>query len=531
MDTINLRNLTSIIGGTPQNIDADQIVESITIDSRRVGSNAVFFALPGEKTDGHQHICNAFENGAVAVVVNTAQLPENNSFDQLIAVPDTLAALQDLAAWWRAQITGKVVAITGSNGKTIIKDSLVQILQSRYSAAGSLGSYNSQLGVALSMLRIPREIDYAVIEVGVSERGEMERLEKLVRPDFGILTNIGMAHMASFGSRDIIAEEKMKLFKNIPSEGWLLAPKDCDLIEPLLDSLNCQVVRFPASQLSCLPAQLLSPEIAADLQISAHAASLLGVSGDEITTALSTHEPANTRSEIWRSPIGITLINDSCSSDPISVQSALRTLAQVKGEKDRGIFVFGGMCELGESEQEEHKQIGEMAAGLGVDTLVLVGGVELDATADSFLAAHQAGSVLRFQDIEELSQQLPSSIRPGDTILFKGSRGTGIDRVAREITYAMAYNRFIVDVQSLSENISRFRRLTGPNVKILGMVKAMAYGSDLIRLSRELQQLRLDVLGVSTPDEGMLLRRSGIDLPILVTLCTKDEVEKIGSIN
>ena len=553
MDPTRLDLLAQIIQGTLWHSPHWQTIGSVSTDSRRIGNNTVFFALQGEATDGHRFVEQAFANGAVAAVVNRAWFEEQGASAQpIIVVEDTLAALQALAAWLRSKLAGKVVAVTGSNGKTIVKDALVQALQGSCFAAGSLGSYNSQLGVPLSLLRIPSQAEVAVIEAGVSTPGEMARLEEMLRPNCGILTNIGLAHIAAFGSREGIAQEKLRLFANIPAQGWLLAPANCKAIEPLLGKLKCRVyrfgmrdgklpftesrtatpegavlhVQFPEGPAQSIFVKTFSAEIITDIEAALCAAYLLGATGEAIAQALAGHEPAHTQMEIWRSPTGITLINDSCSSDPLSVEAALRALKQLRQPGGRGVFVFGGMQELGEFEAREHAHIGKMAARQWVDLLVLVGGAELEATAAAFGATAQGREVLHCENTTQLADLLSPLLYPGDTVLFKGPRHTGIDRAAHEIIGAMAYNRLIVDLQAVAENVACFRRLVGPQTEILGMVKALAYGTDMVRIAQELQNLGLDQLGVSTADEGMLLRRAGVTLPILVMLCTADEVAK-----
>lgn len=452
-------------------------------------------------------------------------------------------------------ITGKVIGITGSRGKSIVKDALVLALMQKYHPAGSRMSYDKQLGLPLLLQHIPKGTDFAVIGAEVSACGEMERLAAKIQPDYGILTNIGTAHLASFGSRQTIAEEMIKLFNDIPADGWVLVPHDCEILEPLLGDLKCRILRFgaqndelpfvdysqptndstvlsvkfPNKKVISITINTPRMEIASEIEIAICAAYLLGLSDVEIADALSGFQPAHTHMEIWRSPIGVTLIDDSYSCDPISIESALHTLARVKPEGGRGIFVFCGLADgFGDSEYE---RIGEMAAKNGVDLLLLSGGERLCATKNVFLAAAHDAKALQYDSNNSLIEVLRSQLEPGDTVLLNGPQGGGIEKTARELTTSMAYNRYIVDLAALSENISRFRKLVGENTKVLTMVKAIAYGSDLIRLSREIQNLGMDVLGVSTADEGMLLRKAGIELPILVTLCTAGEVDKIARYN
>jgi alanine racemase len=512
--------------------------------------------LKGSQFDGHQFVTDAAAGGAAAAVVSRVWRHEHatqNCKTPLISVDDPLRALQLLAGWWRARLDGKVIAVTGSNGKTIVKDALIRLLSSAYSCSGSPDSFNSQIGVPLSVIRSEREIDFAVFEAGISGPGEMHHLEAILKPDFGILTNVGFAHIASFGSRDSIAGEKATLFRGITERGWVLIPSGEPLLDRHVSPLACRVYRFggPSDELpfiehhqfvnggtqlvirfptgDCFTVTVATPsrEIVSDIEIAGCAAYLLGMKPADIAGALAAYTPSSTRMEIWRSPAGFTLINDTCSSDPLSVKAALKSLASMKQDGGRKIFVFGGMRELGPHETAEHAGVGALAAQSSVDTLVLVGRDIAAETALAFTGAAPGSRVLTCADPEEVKGILLPGLQWGDTVLVKGPRNMGIARVAREIMEAMAPSRLIIDVQAVGENITRFKRLVGPGTRILAMVKALAYGGEATRLSIELQRIGVDWLGVASADEGAALRRAGVDLPVLVMMWTPEEAEKV----
>ncbi len=554
MNPVSVYELANITKGQiagPGNVFS---VDSVSTDSRRIPANALFVALPGNHHDGHDFIGHAFANGASAALVSRPWAATHGSglTRTCIVVDDPLVALQDLGRWWRRRFDGKVVAITGSNGKTIVKDALVELVSSSLSCAGTIGSYNSQLGVPLALLRMPREADVWVVEAGVSGMGEMERLQRMIDPDAGILTNIGMAHIAGFGSREAIAREKIRLFSGIPSTGWILLPEGEPLISPLVNSLKGKIaffggrsadlpvfgemhaavggmfarMVFPDGQTHAVILPTPSRELALDLEAAAAAAWLLGVSPEEIARRITDIRPGQTRMEIWHSPFGATLINDACSSDPISVEAALRTLNTVSQAVGRKIFVFGGMRELGELGAREHAHIGELAAVHGVDTLVLPEDSLLDATAEAFAEHALHPEILRYSRPRELTGQLQNRVQESDTILFKGPREHDIARIAHEVFEAIAPNRLIVDMDAIAENVGIFRRIIGGR-RLLAMIKALGYGSDMPRLSLELEKMGVDMFGVSTPDEGARLRRSGTRLPILVMICMPEEARKL----
>src|ERR1700754_1633018 len=375
MDTLSLKRFAEIVAGRIYTETlADQTFSTVTTDSRRVFKDSIFFPLKGTRADGHQFVFEALDHGAIAAVIAQPWLSRltTPSHDRFIIVNDPLEAMQALAAWWREQLAGKVIGITGSNGKTIVKDTLIHMLSEVALCSGSPGSFNSQIGVPLSMIRIPHAAEYAILEAGASNIGEMTRLEKIIKPDYGILTNIGYAHISAFGSREVIAQEKLKLFRHISPEGWLLVPAlNLPLIEAALKDLSCHIhyfgrpsdelpyikhqvakkdgmvlsLQFPAGDILEIPVSTPSLEIISDIEVAVCAGYLLGIDIHTIQTALSGYAPGSTRMEIWKSPLGFTLINDSCSSDPLSVRAALSTLASINQDVGKRFFVFGGMKE------------------------------------------------------------------------------------------------------------------------------------------------------------------------------------------
>ena len=527
-------------------------VDRIATDSRGAVPGALFVALQGQHTDGHRFLPDACRNGASAALVAQDQIrgAELDPAWPLIVVPDTLRALQSLAQWHRREHLKKVLAITGSNGKTIVKDALRTLLAGRDFLA-SPGSYNSQLGLPLAILSAEKPEPLAILEVGISQPGDMAALKEIAAPDYGILTNIGLAHFAAFGSREAIAKEKMSLFDDLPSDGWLLLPSHEPTIMPLARELRCplhhiggshQVLSMTAISLT-EEGQLLeistrgaeprtvhvatrSAEIVTDLHFAASAAHLLGMELSEITAGLESYTPAATRMELWSSPGGIRLINDAYSSDPISVHAALRSATMSAGRTGRKIFAFAGMRELGANSGREHAQVGAQAAECGFNHLFLVGNGELQSTAEAFRAAKPSGQVARVDNPEQLKEQLFPLLRPGDTVLFKGPRKAGMVKAVRDLSGAIAQRCLWVNLAAIEENIARFRRHCG-GAHILAMLKAMAYGTDVVQLASWMSQLGVHHIGVSSANEGVAVRRAGAEQEIFVFLCEPEDVDNL----
>ena len=529
-------------------------VRRVAIHSRDVSPGTIFVALKGESRDGHSFLAEAFKNGATAAIVAqdaVAEMPIDPAWP-LLVVKSPLQSLQDLASAYRKRVYRRTIAITGSNGKTIVKDALGALLRGR-SIMTSPGSYNSQIGLPLAILSADAPVDLGILEVGVSEPGEMKTLESIAAPHYGILTNIGMAHYAAFGSRMAIAAEKMQLFRNLPPEGWLILPHGEPLVANPAARPKCRI-EFAGSeeqQLSLEPltfteqGQLLklsergktsgrsvlvrtrSPEIIENLQIAATAAFMLGVSVDEIGDGLANYQPASTRLEIWLSNDNIRVINDTHSADPISVRAALRTAALNAPPSGRKIFAFSGMRDLGEQAEPQHHQVGLLAAENRYDHLFLVGNGYLKSTAASYNAQLPDGKITWVETPESLKGQLVPLLHPGDTILFKGPRNGGMDDAAKDIWSYIAQRCLWVDLSAIKENVATFQRHCGDRVAILAMLKALAYGTDLVELSSWIGRLGIQHIGVSSTSEGIAARKAGVVQKIYVFLPHEDDVDNL----
>jgi alanine racemase len=549
------------IGGELHGASAAAI-DRVCTDSRGASPGALFIALQGQQTDGHRFLADAFRNGASAALVSKERLYSVTLEPgwTVIVVADPLLGLQALARWHRQEYFAHVLAITGSNGKTIVKDALKSLLAGRHVLA-SPGSYNSQLGLPLAVLSAEKPEALAILEVGISAPGEMAALEEIARPTYGILTNIGLAHFAAFGSREAIAREKMKLFERIPQNGWLLLPANEPTIDEAAQRIQCPIHRVAGQgvrdlvgdkdQMLSLKAvslsedgQLLelsvpsqgvrnvrvktrSPEIIQDLHIAASAAHLLGVPLEEIAAALDNYAPTSTRMELWSSPQGIRIINDGYSSDPISVHAALRSATLGASRNGRKMFAFAGMRELGSSSAREHQQVGAQAAECGFSHLFLVGNGELATTAAGYKAVQPEGSILQVKTADELKDRLLPLLRPGDTVLFKGPRNAGMVKAVRDLSGAIAQRCLWVNLAAIEGNIARFRRHCGGSVHIVAMLKAMAYGTQLVQLGSWMSQLGIHHIGVSSANEGVAVRKTGADQDILVFLSEREDVDNL----
>jgi Alr-MurF fusion protein len=542
--------LAALLDGELRGDPAAKPLRAVAIDSRRVMPGDLFFALPGRRRDGHAFLAAAEAAGAALAVVRRpgpgeaeAGPPPAPGACRLL-VADPLLALQQLAAWYRRQHIERVVAITGSNGKTVVKSALTTLLAGRFRVASSPGSWNSQVGVPLAVLTAPPGTQLGVFEAGVSAVGEMQRLEAILQPDYGVLVNIGLAHLGGFGSRAVTAREKMALFRRLPPGGWLIAPPD-----PLLQGLPLPCPRLHPGEApprllgqnphgggllleldlggepALLPVRTRSAPLVEDLLIAMTAALRLGVPPRDLVAALQDYTFGPTRMETWRTPEGITIVNDTASDDPISVQTALDTVA-ASPEAGRRLFIFGGMAELGSAEQREHGFIGRLAAERGFSELLLLPHPARASTAAAWNELRPQQPAWQLADATGLRATIRQLARPGDIVLFKGAARQELSSAARSLWESMAPRRFLVDLDAIRDNIARFRSLCGPRVAILAVLKAWAYGTELARLATALQDSGVEWIGVSAVDEGATVRRAGVHRPVLVLLMDIDEVDK-----
>ncbi len=537
-------------------------VEAVTVDSRRLTPpNALFFALGGQHTDGHRFVADALAAGCVAAVVDARRAEDLAGLGPLLLAPTggvegdsaqaeeedpVLAALVRLATWWRGQLEARVLGITGSNGKTTVKSALHAVLARTVRTAASPGSYNSRLGVALSLLGMDAGAEVALLEAGVSEPGDMAPLEAMIRPNLGLITGLGTAHIGRFGTRKRIGVEKLRLFGNLAEgsdhdPGWLLIPDD-PICRDLARDLRCAVhvfghqeatastvgvgrlsttlrlgqvvrLRFPDGDRFDIEVLDTSDAQVQNVAATASAALLLGLAPADIADALDGFRPPPQRLETWQTPDGVTIINDCYSADPTSTDAALRALGEYPTDA-RKVFVFGGMAGLGDLADQEHRHAGGVAAEVGVDLLAAVGH-RAEATAQAF-AETDTGQLLRFPDPAQAADRLSQELRHGDVVLVKGPTELRMNGLARALVESSAPTRLIIDLTTVEANLRQLRHHVSTGVKLCPIVKAAAYGGDPVRLCRFLERVGVDYLGVAFTDEGVALRKAGISLPVLV---------------
>jgi Alr-MurF fusion protein len=552
---IDLSEAIEIVGPTRIKGPGNGPISGVSIDTRKpLGEQDLFWAISGRHFNGNDFVENAIAAGVKAAVVSRADLFESElpADFTLIQVPDTLASLQQLATGYRNRFDFPVVGITGSNGKTLVKEMLAAILCLERKTYRSPLSYNTQVGAALGLLGMRPEHEVALIEAGISLPGEMDRLEEMIRPTHGVLTVISKAHIGGLGSLENTLEEKRRLFANLDGDSFLVLNLDDPLSMGLRPGLKSRSATFGlaagadarAEDIEALPKgghrfRMRVFDKAFDVSLpvpgrfnilnalaAATAAKLLGASEDAIRVGLEQFRPSPMRLEMHTTVSGVTLINDTYNSDPASMTGAIDVLAKV-GKGRRKIAILSAMLDLGLHSTEEHLAVGREVVRAGVDHLITVG--ENAALIGSAAAAEgmPTGRITNTTGNKEAGTELEKIMNRGDVVLFKGSRWFRLERIAKELVGSIGPTRLFVDLDAIAANIHTIRSIVGKDVQMMTVVKSFGYGNDSIRTSKVALENGVNYLAVAFPDEGATLRDNRIEDPILVFNVLAEEVDKI----
>ena len=516
-------------------------VKWLLTDSRSLGfpEETLFFALVTGRGDGHRYIAELYGRGVRHFVVSAhpseealQAMPEAN----FLVVNDTLAALQQLAEKHRAQFQIPVVGITGSNGKTVVKEWLSQLLGTDLHVARSPRSYNSQVGVPLSVWQIDKHTDIALIEAGISQPHEMERLNTIIRPTVGILTNIGGAHQENFASLQEKCMEKLNLFRDC---GVIIYNADdaevCQCVESALPLTNKMAwSRHDASK----PLFISSVEKAestttiryaylgatdsytipftdeASVENAIHCLAVclhLALPAEKIAQRMTLLEPVAMRLEVKEGKNGSTLINDSYNSDIASLDIALDFMARRPEREGRErVLILSDLLQTGQSSQMLYHKVATLIESRGVERIIGIG-PELKASSQQFAIKKSF-----YTTTEEFLQSAEAQQLRRSLILIKGSRSFGFERIAEQLALKVHETTLEIDLGAMVDNLNHYRSMLSPGVKTVCMVKAFAYGAGFYEIAKTLQDHRVDYLAVAVADEGEQLRKAGITANILV---------------
>jgi UDP-N-acetylmuramoyl-tripeptide--D-alanyl-D-alanine ligase len=444
MNPLTAQQIADILGADVAVGDPAVLVTGgVSTDTRKLTPDCLFVALHGENFNGDSFAAAALTGGAAVAIVHSwiGEAPPGKA---VIAVLDTLLALQRLALWWRKQLDIPVVAITGSNGKTSTKDFTAAVLSQKFKVSATRGNLNNHIGVPLSVLSTTRDHTAAVWEMGMNHAGELAPLCEIARPKFGIITNIGTAHIEFLGSRDAIAEEKSTIARALPDNGCLFVPAYCDYFDYIRQRTKATIVAVGngrgavrAEHLRCAAdgstfslvieghgsAEVSLPvpgkHMVTNALLAAAVGWKLGMTVEEIAAGLSLSTLTGSRLKCfdWS---GITVIDDTYNANPESMAAAIETLAEMPLANDGNKFiVLGRMGELGPHAPAAHKRTGELAAARGLHVIAVGEGAEGIATG--------AKDAPFFPDLVEAGHWLSTQVKSGDAVLFKGSRTAAVE--------------------------------------------------------------------------------------------------------
>jgi UDP-N-acetylmuramoyl-tripeptide--D-alanyl-D-alanine ligase len=412
----------------------DVEVSGWSIDSRTLSPGELYFALKGEVHDGHRFLVAAFEAGAVAAIAETAG-------PNILTVPDSLKALQQLATCARAQWAGTVVAVTGSAGKTSTKDAIAHLLETAMPVGRTVGNFNNHIGLPISLLRMPSKAKVAILEMGMNHSGEIRALAAIAKPDIGVVTNVGYAHVEFFSSIEGVALAKRELIESLPPQGTAVLNFDDERVSRFRTVHTGSTLTYgfnagadvraelvDATHFQCLgtifETQLTGRHAISNIVAALAVAQIFGIAPAKLQDAVASLAPGKMRGERIIAN-GITIFNDCYNSNPAAAHAMVDVLAAEPAQ--RRIAVLGEMLELGSRTGPLHRDLGRHVAESGIDVLVSLRGAARFTTEEAVKAGMSGGAAHFFEDSAQAGNFLKTIALPGDAILFKGSRGVHVE--------------------------------------------------------------------------------------------------------
>ena len=518
--TYSISTITTLIGAHRYGT-VETHIDWLLTDSRSLvfPEESLFFAIRTQKNDGHRYIPELYRRGVRNFVVS--QVPEHPEADaNYLKVPSPLKALQRLAERHREEFSCPVIGITGSNGKTILKEWLYQMLSPDFTITRSPRSWNSQIGVPLSVWRLSEQTQLGIFEAGISEPGEMEALRDIIQPTIGIITHLGSAHDENFGSREEKCREKLRLFHDARV---LIYNADDEVISQCIaqSDFKGQLIGWHADELLALtPSLTINPQplIAPAICVCRY----LGLSDEVIVERLQRLEPVAMRLEVKEGQRGCILITDTCNSDLGSLEIALdfmrRRSAQPSSINHKpSTLILSDIKQTGLTLTELYQQVAALLQQYGVDQFIGIG-PEVSAGMANLPSARssQLSTINCFPSVEAFLASPVFAALADRVVLIKGARQARFDRIADALVQKVHETTLEVNLSAVVSNLNYYRSFMRPETKMICMVKASAYGAGAVEVSKTLQDQGVDYLAVAVADEGVELRRAGITANIMI---------------
>jgi alanine racemase len=523
-----IQHIASIIKSTSEN-DSDAEIEHLLIDSRKIifPETSLFFALHSNRRDGHEFIKEVYERGVRNFVIDTNFDTTNFPNADFLKVENTLKALQNLVAYHRSQFNIPVIGITGSNGKTIVKEWLYQLLSADYNIVRSPRSYNSQIGVPLSAWQMNNQHTLAIFEAGISTVNEMEHLQKIIQPTIGVLTNIGNAHDEGFTGSTQKLNEKIKLFANTQ----LVIGRDIDLkgnaecktwgngnenyfvIKSTQQNKSNTIVEldFQNQQLNfSIPfidsASLENAITCICLMLQ------LNYSFTIIQDRIQKLQPVEMRMQLKKAINNCSVLNDSYSNDISSLSIALDYLKQQSGNNNTTV-ILSDILQSGLQDEILYKQVAAELHQRNIHRLIAIGE---QLHKHKYLFEQAVSQTVFYLSVEDFLQQTTTHHFKDEFILLKGARVFAFERISKWLEQKVHQTVMEINLSAMAHNLKAYQNYLQPSTKLMAMVKAFSYGSGTAEVARLLQFHKVDYLAVAYADEGVELRKAGISLPIMV---------------
>lgn len=531
------KDITVILAAKASLKNPDAPIEHLVTDSRRISfpATSLFFALQTTRRDGHSFIQEVNERGISNFVVRTGFDTSAFTRANFIFVEDTLKALQSLVAHHRTQFNYPVIGITGSNGKTIVKEWLYQLLSADYNIVRSPRSYNSQVGVPLSVWQMSEENNLAIFEAGISMPGEMEALEKIIHPTIGILTNIGDAHNEGFKDHAEKLQEKLKLFKHCKTviareEDFSAQLSFAKYIGVTLDVLtwgssnkNTFIISGIAKQKESTQLNIIYKETTLLLSIPfTDNASIenaltcacvllqLGIDKNIITERMQQLQPIDMRLQLIHGINNCVVINDSYSFDINSLSIGLDFLLQQQQHAQKTVIISDIPSALN---SEHYEEVAAMLQARNIERVITIG--EQWNHYQQYIK-EKIAVTQHYQNTTSFIEHFSANHFRNEAILLKGARVFGFEKIVALLEKKVHQTVMEVNLNAIVHNLNEYRSRLNKGVKLMAMVKAFAYGSGSAEVASLLQFHKVDYLAVAYADEGVELRKAGIHLPIMV---------------
>lgn len=452
METIRLKEVAEAISGEILIIGATEEFSNVTIDSREVSKGDIFIAIKGENFDGHKFVRGAIDKGAKLCIVHEKGQYENLSEEDVsvILVKDTKRALLDLAAYYISTLDIKVIGITGSTGKTSTKDLMAAALSERYKVFKTQGNFNNDIGLPLMIFKLDKTYEVAILEMGMSNLGEIDTLAEVAKPSIGVITNIGTSHLENLNTRENILKAKLEIANNFTKDNVLIINGDNDMLHDYntnkykivkigIDNdynfkgcriiINKDSVEFGVKENgkdadATIKVPVPGKHNVLNSLLAIAVARELKVTYEEIQKGMQNLESTSMRLDVVKVD-DYTIINDAYNASPDSMEAALDVLKQYSG---RRVAILGTMKELGDNSPRAHEQVGAYAKASGVDLMLTLGEFN-----DSFKNGYGSENFMAFDSMDELISELKKIIKPSDVLLIKASRSMKFENIIREL--------------------------------------------------------------------------------------------------